>query len=114
MIEAPKVQIIDRYKSLIIYAVLIILTGVVLTTLAYYPTRTIQYVVAAGMILSSVFAFLTAYECKSYQVPLKYHALHAGGFIVYGLVILFVATDLPKFFNITSFFLLYYGFTEII
>ena len=43
-----------------------------------------------------------------------YHLLHSIGFIIYGIVILFYATSSENFLDATSFFLLYYGITEII
>ena len=103
-----------KYQALTIYALLIIATGSVLSSLAYYPTRAIQYIVAIGILSSAVFTFATAFKMKNSQIPMNYHALHAIGMIIYGLAILFWANDIEVFFNITIFFLLYYGMAEII
>ncbi len=104
----------NKYQSLTIYSILIILTGVILISLAYYPIRELQYTVASTIIASAVFAFLTAYKSKDLEIPLHYHALHGVGMLIYGLVILFFATDVKKFFDVTIYFLLYYGMSEII
>ncbi len=50
----------NRFQSLILYGVLISVTGIFLFSLSYNPSRIIQYGVAAGMLLSSFFAFVTA------------------------------------------------------
>jgi len=103
-----------KYQALTIYAILVIATGIVLSSLAYYPIRAIQYIVALGIFSSAAFAFLTTYKSKNSQIPMNYHALHALGMVIYGLAILFWANDINTFFEITVFFLLYYGMTEII
>ena len=102
------------YKSMSIYAFLIIATGLVLMSLAYFPSRAIQYLVAAGSLFSAVFAFLTAYHSKNMPIQTNYHWLHGFGMAVYGLAILFWADDIQKFTAITAFFLLYYGMSEMI
>ncbi|MDZ4756842.1 MAG: DUF308 domain-containing protein [Bacteroidota bacterium] len=104
----------NRYASLAIYGILIIITGIVVLTVAYNPTYSIQYIVGIGMLLSATFAFVTAYQSRHIRVPLNYHALHAVGMVVYGFAILFFANNIESFFNITTFFLLYYGITEVI
>ena len=104
----------DRYQTLTIYALLIILTGIILIILSYNPLRVIQYAVAVAMFASAIFSFLTAFKSKNLQINLKYHELHGAGMIIYGLAILFYATTLQIFLNITAFFLLYYGMSEII
>ena len=103
-----------KYQALTIYAILIMVTGFILMLLSIYPTRLIQYVVALGMLSSAVFAFLIAYKSKNMTIPLHYHRLHAIGMVIYGFAILFFANDVQKFLNITIFFLLYYGMTEMI
>ena len=103
-----------RYQALTIYAALIIATGFVLILLAYYPVRAIQYIVAACMLLSAGFAFLTAYKSENMQIQLNYHYLHGIGMLTYGLAILFWAYTIENFFGITIFFLLYYAMAEMI
>jgi len=104
----------NRYQALAIYAILIIATGVILISLAYFPSRVIQYAIAVTMVASAVFAFLTAYKSKGLQIPLKYHGLHAIGMTIYGFAVLFYASDIERFFRLTTFFLLYYGISECI
>ena len=104
----------NRYHALTLYSISIITTGIILILLAYNPSIAIQYTVAIGMIVSAGFAAITAYKCKGYQIPFKYHLIHAIGMFIYGFVVLFFATNIQNFFQITTLFLLYYGFTEII
>jgi hypothetical protein len=47
-------------------------------------------------------------------VPYTYHLLHFVGFLIYGIALLFYANSSQLFLSITSFFLLYYGITEMI
>ena len=104
----------NKYQSLTIYAILIMATGIVLMSLAYYPTRAIQYLVAFGMLLSACFAFFTAFKSEKLRVSLNYHVLHGFGMLVYGFFILFYGDTMEKFLSFTTFFLLYYGMAEII
>ena len=60
--------------------------------------------VAVGMFVSAVFAFIMAKKSKDFQIPLKYHGIHAIGMVVYGLAILFYATDIQRFIDILPFF----------
>ena len=103
-----------RYQAVIIYGVLIVINGIILMALAYSPTRAIQYSIGLCMILAAVFAIISSSKSKDFQIPMKYHAIHAGGMMAYGLAIFFLAIDIELFFNITTFFLLYYGIVEII
>ncbi|MBC7552353.1 MAG: hypothetical protein H7257_00080 [Taibaiella sp.] len=105
----------NRYKLLTAHAVFIIITGVVLMFQAYtIPTRAVQYVVAAGTILSGVFALLTAYKSVVYKDTLKYHVLHAIVLFGYGVAVLFFANDVASFLVITEYFLFFYGVTELV
>ena len=103
-----------RFQSLTIYAFLIILIGTLVVSLSFRPSDVIQFLVGFGMFIISLFAGITAYKCKKLNVPSTYHLLHSIGFAVYGIVILFYADSSDKFLTSTSFFLLYYGITEII
>lgn len=103
-----------RYQSVIIYGILIVLNGIILMALSYNTSRAIQYSVGIGMILAAIFAIISSRKSKDYQIPMKYHAIHAGGMLAYGLAIFVLAIDIELFFNITTFFLIYYGIVEII
>ena len=103
----------DRFQSLTTYALIIILIGILVSSLSFYPSTAIQYSVGFGMLLSAIFAGLTAFKCKYLNVPYTYHLLHAGGFLIYGTVILFLGTTSENFLYFTTFFLLYYGISEI-
>ena len=103
-----------RFTTLTIYALVIIIIGILVIIVSFFPSEAIQYLVGFGMILSASFAGITAYKCKYLNVPYAYHFLHSIGFAFYGLVIIFFAISSEKFLYCTSFFLLYYGITEMI
>ena len=103
-----------RFQSQVMYGLLIVVTGAIIALLSYNPSRTIQYVAAAGIFLSAVFAFITAAKNKNTEIRLKYHGLQGAGMLVYALAILIYASTFEKFITITMAFLLYFGITEII
>ena len=103
-----------RFQSQVVYGLLILITGAIIAFLSNNPSRTIQYVVAAGIFLSAVFAFITAAKNKNSEIRLKYNALQAAGMFAYALAILIYASTFEKFITITMAFLLYFGITEII
>ena len=103
-----------RFQSQVIYGVLIALTGIIIAFLSYNPSRTIQYVVAVGIFLSAVFAFITAAKNKNSEIRLKYHELQGAGMFAYALAILIYASTFESFITITMAFLLYFGITEIV
>ncbi len=105
---------LSRYHSLVAYGIIIIATGIFLFLLAHNSSPLVKYLVATGMFLSAVFAFVTSYKSKKFQIPLMYHGLHAGGMLLYGLAVIFFAKNMEQFSNVTIFFLIYYGVTEII
>ena len=103
-----------RFQTLSIYAILILLVGVLVISLSFAPSQAIQYLVGFGMLLIGLFAAITTYKFKNFNVPYTYHLLHFVGFLIYGIALLFYGTSSERFLSITSFFLLYYGITEII
>ena len=103
-----------RSLTLTIYALLVIIIGILVVSLSFMPSDAIQYSVGFGMLLSAFFSAITSYKCKYLNVPYTYHLLHSIGFTIYGIVILFYAISSENFLKSTSFFLLYYGITEII
>lgn len=103
-----------RFQSQVIYGLLIFITGAVIAFLSNDPSRTIQYVVAIGIFLSAVFAFITAAKNKKSEIRLKYHELQGAGMVAYALAILIYASTFEKFITVTMAFLLYFGLTEII
>ena len=44
-----------RFQSQVMYGLLIFITGAIIAILSYTPSRTIQYVLSAGMLLSGCF-----------------------------------------------------------
>ncbi len=105
---------LTKYQSLIIYGILIILTGVFIILFQQKTSAYLQYAVATSILISMFFASVTAYKSKTMQVRFKYHELHAAGMLVYGVAVLFFSATVAKFLNITSFFLIYYGTAEMI
>lgn len=102
------------FQSQVMFGLLIVITGAIIAFLSYNPSRIIQYVVAAGLFLSAVFAFITAAKNKNAEIRLKYHALQGAGMFAYALAILIYASTFETFITITMAFLLYFGITEII
>ncbi len=104
----------NRFQSQILYGFLISVTGIFLLLLSYQPSRIIQYNVAAGMFLSSFFAFVTANKSRGSEIPLKYNWLLGVGMFAYALAILIYGSTFNRFITISMAFLLYFGITEII
>ncbi len=103
-----------KFQTLTVYAIIIICIGILVISLSFRPSEAIQYFVGFGILVSAIFSGITAYKCKFLNVPYTYHLLHSIGFTIYGIIILFFAISSEKFLHYTSFFLLYYGITEII
>ena len=103
-----------RFQSQVVYGLLIVITGAIIAYLSNNPSRTIQFVVAGGIFLSAVFAFITAAKNKNTDNRFKYQGLQGAGMLAYALAILIYASTFEKFTTITVAFLLYFGITEII
>ena len=103
-----------RSQTLTIYAVLIIIIGLLVVSMSYIPSEAIQYSVGFGMLICTIFSGITSYKCRFLNIPFAYHLLHSIGYAVYGIVILFYAISSENFLHVTSFFLLYYAISEII
>ena len=104
----------SQFQSQVVYGLLIVITGAIIAFLSNNPSHTIQYVVAGGIFLSAVFAFITAAKNKNTEIRLKYHGLQGAGMFAYALAILIFASTFEKFTTITMAFLLFFGITEII
>ncbi len=104
----------NRHQTLTVYGIAMVLTGIIISLLSSNPSRVIQYVVTAGLFLSSIFAFITSYKSRGDDVPLKYHAIQGLGLLAFAIAILVYATTLEKFLNATSYFLLFFGISEIV
>jgi len=104
----------NRFKSQVLYGILLSVTGIFLLLLSYGPSRIVQYGLASGMLLSSFFAFLTANKSKGSEIPYKFNWLLGLGLIVYSLIILIYGSTLDRFITLTMAFLLYFGIVEII
>ncbi len=116
----------SRNLSITVYAVLIIITGIILVMRGQYSVLSydnyslaggrypVTFIVAIVMLLGAGFAAFTAFQSIDFKLALKYHALHAFAMLVYGTAVLFFAVNLQKFLDITIFFLLYYGISEIV
>ena len=103
-----------KYQSLIVYGLLIIMTGLVLLIFEFSSSPTLRFPVAFGILASAVFALVSAIKSKHLQVPFKYHGMHALGLAAFSVSLLLFATDISMLIYITAFFMLFYGITELI
>jgi hypothetical protein len=103
-----------KYNALYLYAFLIIISGGVIVLLVEGPFELLKETFFITILLSAIFAGFTAFKCAPNQVPLNYHALHALGLFLYGLSFMMLAKDLSNLFQISIFYLLYYGLAELI
>ncbi len=103
-----------KYQSLIVYGLLTVMTGTVLLIFEFNASPSIRFPVALGILSSAVFAMITAVKSKNLQVPFKYHGMHALGLTAFAASILILGTDVLKLLNITAFFMLFFGITELI
>ncbi len=62
---------LTKYQSLIIYGLLIILTGIFLIAFQYKTSVYLQYAVATSILVSMFFAAVTAYKSSTMQVLLN-------------------------------------------
>jgi hypothetical protein len=90
------------------------MAGLVLLIFEFNTDPSIRFPVALSIFASSVFALVTTLKSKNLQVPFKYHGMHALGLIAFATSILFLGTDMLKLLNITAFFMLFFGITELI
>lgn len=104
----------NRFQSQILYGALILVTGLIIALLSYNPSRTIQYGVAGGMLLASIFAFITASRSAGSEIPMRYNSLQGLGMLAYALAIFIYASTLERFIFVTMIFALYFGITEMI
>lgn len=109
-----KTNNMTRYQPLTLYGIIIALKGIIIASLAYNPSRVIQYIVAAGLFLSAIFAFIASYKNRHQIIPVQYHALQGLGLIVFAIAIVIYAHTLERFIYVTTYFLLYFGISEII
>ncbi len=104
----------SKYNALYIYAILLIISGFVLIGLVESSYKLLSETFFFTIILGALFASVTAFKCKSDQVPLNYHAIHSIGLALYGLSFFMLAKDLQTLYLFSVFYLLYYGIAEII
>ena len=103
-----------KYNALYLYAFLLIISGGVIVILVESPFELLQETLFITILLSALFAGITAFKCAPNQVPLNYHAIHALGLLLYALSFMMLAKDLSNLFQISIFYLLYYGLAELI
>lgn len=103
-----------KYQSIKFTGMLMIVTGLFLVASPFTSSMAVQYTVTLGMMISAAFAWITTYKSKHIELPFKYHELHAIGFVMYSLAILFFATNIMRFINITTCFFIFYGTAEFI
>ena len=98
---------------LYLYGAIIIAEGVFLILSEDSAFQAIKFPLGMGLIIGSIFAFLTAFTRKRSQVQFAYHEIHALTMLVYGLSVLFCNT-LEVLTKLTAFLLVFYGFSELI
>jgi uncharacterized membrane protein HdeD (DUF308 family) len=103
-----------KYNALFMYAILLMISGFVLIGLVGSSFQLLSETFFFTIILSAIFASVTAFKCRPDQVPLNYHAIHSIGLALYGLSFLMLAKDKETFYLFTVFYLLYYGIAELI
>lgn len=104
----------SRYLTLYIYALLMMSSGGAIILLIQSPFELMLQTFFMLIMLSAFFTGITAYKYRADQIPLNYHGLHAIGLLIYSLSLLIFASDASIFFNISIFYLLYYGLAELI
>ncbi len=103
-----------KFQSIRFCGILMIIIGIFLMASPFASSMALQYTVSFGMIAIAVFAWITTYKSKHLQLPFKYHELHAIGFVMYSLSVLFFATTIERFIHITTCFFIFYGTAELI
>lgn len=91
-----------------------IVSGAALILLIQSPYDLLLQTFFILTMLSAFFSGITAYKSKAEQIPLNYHALHTIGLLIYSVSLMMFASDAKNFFNISIFYLLYYGLAELI
>lgn len=109
-----KAKCMSRCQSQNFYGLIIALTGVFISFLSASHSRTLQYILAIGMIVAALFAFLAAQKCDESEIPLRFNLLHAIGAALYALAIIVVANSFERFITFTYIYLLYFGVIELI
>jgi len=109
-----KAKRMSRCQSQNFYGLIIALTGVFISFLSASHSRTLQIILAIGMIVAALFAFLAAQKCDDSEIPLRFNLLHAIGAALYAVAIVVVASSFELFITITYIYLLYFGVIELI
>jgi len=102
----------NKNQSLLLYGILIIVAGLLMVVLRTHTILT--YSVAFCMITSALFALITAYKSRAHHVRIIYHETHALAMITYSVILLFLCTTLESFIQYTTFYFLFYFFSEVI
>ncbi len=105
---------IDKYYALSIYSYFIMFSGIILISYSESPSPNVKFALASTLMLSSFFALLAAINCRKFQIPLKYHAFHSFGLLIYASFILYYDFSLYNTLNISTFYLMTYGICDMI
>jgi hypothetical protein len=103
-----------KYVSLKIYGGFILIAGLSLIIFPYFLSEIKIDFVAICMLISALFAFITAYKSQHKQSRFKYHEIHGVGMTLYGIAILLSTFYDYNFLQITAFYFIYYGLAEMI
>jgi hypothetical protein len=103
----------NRFQTQIVYGMLIIMTGGILAFLSFSVSRNLQYVLAGGMGVSALFAFIGAGKSRKMDMPYTYNALQGAGMLAFAAIVLFYTLELQWFIMLTMGFLFYFGVMEL-
>jgi len=99
---------------LYLYGSIIMFEGIFLFFSMDITFNLLKLTLGIGLLIGSVFAFLTALTRQKRQVQFAYHELHAMAMMVYGINVLLFANTLEMLFYFTALLFFFYAFSEII
>jgi hypothetical protein len=103
----------NRFQSQILYALLIMVTGMLVALIGFNSSRPAQFALAGVVFVTSVLAFMTATKAKNTEIPLPFNTLQGVGMLLFSLAIVIYGYTLQHFIAVTMVFMLYFGITEI-
>jgi hypothetical protein len=104
----------NKNLSLYLYGAILMGEGIMLLVSKDSTLETLKFTLGIGLIIGSIFAFLTAFSRERKQVQFAYHEIHAFTMLVYGFYVIFFCKTLETLIDVTAFLLLFYAFKEII
>jgi hypothetical protein len=103
-----------KYQSISIYGLMIILAGISLLIKSGTNIEVHATLVSVFILLSAIVAGWVALKTTANKVQSRYHTLHAIGLLFYAILLFFYKNSISNFSDITAFFFIFYGFSEIL